>query len=150
MKQAGQVTIEVLLILPVFLTIVFSIMEIGYMSFRLIMLNHAAYETARYGSLTWTAPPGNRCPALTAFIERIIPEATLASCGPDGGSARTDPQSGDVNYDLVIDASDSVRLLFPISNVLLSRPPICKESREPLHCTLHAVVRMPIEHPITR
>ncbi len=54
-RRTGQVVVEMILILPVFLGIVFTIMEIGNVSFRLIVLNHATYEVARIGGMTYAA-----------------------------------------------------------------------------------------------
>ena len=48
----GQVLVEVLLVLPVFLFVVFTIMEIGFLAFHTILIHHAAYESARFASLT--------------------------------------------------------------------------------------------------
>ena len=91
--------VEMLLILPVFLTIVFSIMEIGYLSFQLILLNHATYEVARIGGMTWTAPPGHDCGKLNEFMKQILPAASV-SCAAD--KTLQDPQAGQDNFDLIV------------------------------------------------
>src|SRR5207244_2560588 len=75
-KRSGQVVVEMLLILPVFMTIVFIIMEIGYLSFQLIMLNHATYEVARIGGMTFAPPPGHACGQLRGFMQQVLPGAT--------------------------------------------------------------------------
>lgn len=135
---AGQVVVEMLLILPVFLTIVFTIMEIGYVSFQLILLNHAAYEVARIAGMT--CKPGATCD-MRSFMQRILPIATVR-CDPD--KTLTDPQAGQDNFDLVCTARENVRLVFPISSILLAKPR-GTGTRE-----LVATVRMPIEQPLKK
>ncbi len=141
MKKGGQVVVEMLLILPVFLTIIFTIMEIGYVSFQLILLNHATYEVARIGGMTTTSPPGHGCGKLNEFMKQIILSAKV-DCKMD--PTLMDPQSGQQNYDLVITGSNNIKLIFPISNVILAKP---KGTGMRL---IEAVVRMPIESPLTK
>lgn len=130
-----------LLILPVFLTIVFTIMEIGYVSFQLILLNHATYEVARIGGMTTTSPPGHGCDKLGNYMKQIIASATV-SCKVE--PTLSDPQSGQENSDLVITGSNAIKLIFPISSVILAQP---KGTGTRL---LQAVVRMPIETPLKK
>ena len=140
-SRSGQVIVEMLLILPVFLTIVFTIMEIGYVSFHLILLNHATYEVARIGGMTTTSPPGHGCGKLNDFMKQIIQSATV-SCATE--KTLTDPQSGQDNFDLIVTGSNNIQLIFPISRVILARP------RGSGMRLLQAVVRMPIETPLKK
>lgn len=136
----GQVVVEMLLILPVFLTIIFSIMEIGYVSFQLIVLNHATYEVARIGGMTWTTPQGGNA-KMNEFMQRILPQASV-SCFQE--PTLTDPQAEQQNYDLVCTGRHSPRLIFPISSIILSKP------RGSGRRELLATVRMPIEQPLRK
>lgn len=138
---SGQVVVEMLLILPVFLTIIFTIMEIGYVSFQLILLNHATYEVARIGGMTTTSPPGHTCGKLNEIMKTIIQSATVA-CGTE--KTLTDPQSQQDNFDLIITGSNNIKLVFPISSVILAKP-----SGTGMRL-LQAVVRMPIESPLRK
>ncbi len=133
--------VEMLLILPVFLTIIFSIMEIGYISFQLILLNHATYEVARIGGMTTTSPPGHSCGKLDEIMKTIILSASV-SCGTE--KTLTDPQSQQDNSDLIITGSNKIKLIFPISSVILSQP------RGMGTRLIQAVVRMPIESPLIK
>jgi hypothetical protein len=135
--------VEMMLILPVFLGIVFTIMEIGYVSFQLIVLNHATYEVARVGGMTWLLPSGGPG-QLDRLMTSIIPIATV-SCQEDVGSnpkAMLDPQSGVQNSDLRCTGSENVPLVFPISSILLAKPAGSG------HRALSATVYMPIERPL--
>ncbi len=140
-SRAGQVVVEMLLILPVFLTMIFTIMEIGYVSFQLILLNHATYEVARIGSMTWTAPPAYSQGKLNEFMQRILPAARVTAI-PE--KTLMDPQAGQDNYDLVVTGVHSVKLIFPISSIILAKPS-GSGMRE-----LVATVRMPIETPLKK
>lgn len=129
-----------LLILPVFLGIVFTIMEIGYVSFHMIVLNHATYEAARIGGMTWFSPGGGAS-KTNAVMKQILPQANV-SCSPDKTLA--DPQAGQDNFDLVCTGQERVRLIFPISSIILSKPK-GTGTRE-----LFATVRMPIEQTLKK
>lgn len=139
-KRSGQVVVEMLLILPVFLGIVFTIMEIGYVSFQLILLNHATYETARVGGMTWFSPTGG-APKTTGVMKQILPNANV-ECVPDKTLA--DPQAGQDNFDLVCTATEDVRLIFPISSIILAKP----KGTGKRH--LVTQVRMPIEQALKK
>jgi hypothetical protein len=139
-RRAGQVVVEMLLILPVFLGIVFTIMEIGYVSFSLIVLNHATYEVARVGGMTWLMPSGGAS-KLSSLMTQIRPNATV-SCAPD--QTLIDPQAQLQNMDLVCTGTESIRLIFPISNIILAKPAGTGKR------TIVATVRMPIEQPLAQ
>ncbi len=129
-----------LLILPVFLGMIFMIMEIGYVSFRLIVLNHATYEVARVGGMTWFSPVGGPS-KVAGVMQRILPEAVV-QCLPD--KTMRDPQADQDNFDLVCTGTEDVALIFPISSVVLAKPARSGKRR------LVAVVRMPIEQPLRK
>ena len=50
-KRGGQVTAELMLILPVFMLMIFFVLEYGNIAYHMILANHASYEFARIGSL---------------------------------------------------------------------------------------------------
>lgn len=141
------------MILPVFLWLVFVIMEIGYLSYRMIVLQHMAYETARIGSLTTTpteARPG--CPrpqvseaAMTAALDRMaaVSAGQLSALQLSYTMERSlrDPQEGCDNFDLVVTLSRRMPLIFPMTRVLLGSG----GGNERL---VAATVRMPIERPL--
>lgn len=143
--QAGQVVVEMLLILPVFLTIVFSIMELGYLAFWVITINHATYEAARIGSLVATprnggAPNKNKADGeMGRVMRQAIRQGTIESVIEP---TIYDFQADVMNHDLVVTGSHYVPLVFPISSILFASP---KGSGKRL---IQAVVRMPIEQPL--
>lgn len=133
--------------LPVFLLLVFSIMEIGHLAFRTILLHHAAYEVARIGSLTaypMTAAKGCATPNLDSTSmdgvrQKILPLSN-GTYAPIPGL--TDPQDCCPNYDLVVVLSDNVPMIFPMTGLVLGNA-AGKSARR-----LTASVRMPIERPL--
>lgn len=50
-KRDGQTVIELILILPVFMMIIFVVLELGNMAYHTILAHHVSYELARVGSL---------------------------------------------------------------------------------------------------
>lgn len=147
-REKGQVLIEVLLMLPVFLLLVFSIMEIGHLAFRTILLHHAAYEVARIGSLTaypMTAAKGCGTPnldsaSMEAARSKILPRSA-GTYAPVPHSF-SDPQDCCPNFDLVVVLSDNVPMIFPMTGIVLGNAGGRSARR------LTASVRMPIERPL--
>ena len=139
--RAGQVVVEMLLILPVFFTIVFTIMEIGNVSFQLILLNHATYEVARIGGMSGNASGNVDCGKLRNIMKQIIQSAD-ANCATE--KTLHDDQANQDNFDLVITGSNDAWLIFPISSVILANPKGTRKRH------LEAVVRMPIEVPFKK
>ena len=145
----GQVLIEVLLVLPVFLFLVFTIMEIGHLAFRTILLHHAAYEAARVGSLTAMSPMmGPACPTHVApagivqtVAAKMLP-TSFAVATVDQGRCLTDPQDGCPNCDLLVVVRQRVLMIFPMTGIVLSNT---GDRRTRM---LEAAVRMPIERPL--
>jgi len=134
----------------VFLTIVFTIMEMGYMSFQMILLNHATYEVARIGAMTQSLSSGspmNDCVRLVPLMKRIILSANV-SCSVEPHSFQ-DTQAQITNADLVATGSNPIKFVFPLSSVLMSSPLLCPQGPGGGWCTISATVRMPIERPLT-
>lgn len=148
-RARGQVLIEVLLILPVFLFLVFTIMEIGLLAFHTILLHHAAYEAARMASLTARTVPSASCaaPQLTNDYKKVTQAmfkspnaATAVMYGPI--PTLLDKQEGCMNYDVAIEVRRAVPMVFPLTGVVLGNTQGRKAR------LLKATVRMPIERPL--
>ncbi|MBI4377196.1 MAG: pilus assembly protein [Elusimicrobia bacterium] len=145
-SRPGQVVVEMLLILPVFLTIVFTIMELGYISFWMIVLNHSTYEVARVGALLSTPAAGGDPVDVNYEMQRIM--NTIIRDGRAFVSSEIeqhpfeDPQARVRNSDLVVTGSYRLQLIFPISSILLARP------RGSGRRVISTTVRMPIERPL--
>ncbi len=114
-------------------------MEIGYISFQLIVLNHATYEVARIGSMSGNSSGSVDSGICDKIMKQILISAR-ASCVPE--QTLTDPQSFQTNFDLIVTGINNIKLIFPISSIFLSKPSGTGR-RE-----IQAVVRMPIETPL--
>ncbi|MBI4424719.1 MAG: pilus assembly protein [Elusimicrobia bacterium] len=143
----GQVIVEVLLVFPIFLWLLFSIMEIGHLAFRTILLHHAAYEVARYGSLTCpnTERPSPGCEepqpntqAMEQIARRILPGASL-----DVRVEKTvlDKQENCMNHDIVAVMTQNVPMIFPMTGIWLA-------NKGSYTRRLQAAVPMPVERPL--
>lgn len=151
--QHGQVVIEVLLILPIFLAIVFMIMEIGNLAFRTLLIHHAAYEVARVASLTATdkaslncsGPPSLRNSSYYQSVGRRMLRNAFVSMN-ELATLPLDTQSGCTNYDVEVTVEEQVPLVFPLTGIFLGKA--CDGSKNVLSRCIRGTVRMPIERPL--
>ncbi|HCC48644.1 MAG TPA: hypothetical protein DEQ38_11105 [Elusimicrobia bacterium] len=152
LKRAGQVTVELLLVLPIFMLLLFFIMEMGNLGFHTILAHHCAYELARIGSLvagpnSSTIGPGEITvneSGANIKMRNVLGQMFPASPGitVEGHAIRTlyDQQAKRLNWDWVVTLNYEARLVFPGSSHFLSDPP--KGSRKK---KIVVKVRMPIE-----
>jgi hypothetical protein len=148
-RRAGQVTVELLLVLPVFMLLLFFIMEMGNMGFQTILAHHCAYELARIGSLV--AGPngagtgggqGLATQKMKSVLGQMFPSTPGVSV--DGVLVGTlkDPQSGQMGEDLLVTLIYPATLIFPGSSYVLSDPPKGAKKKR-----IIVKVRMPVEKP---
>ncbi len=147
-KRGGQVTVELLLILPVFMLMIFFVLEYGNIAYHAIIANHASYEFARIGSLVAVKKPSGR-PDRTVVMQKIN-QAKLKVFGARaeriGVNVKVETTGTDPMYkkhrheDLVVTVTYPVRLVFPGTSFLLASEPRKEGIRR-----LTAVTRMPIE-----
>ena len=158
-RRAGQVTVELLLVLPVFMLLLFFIMEMGNLAYQTILVHHCAYELARIGSLV-AGPPGGSSSTTSNIGKpemkmksvlgkmfqspgqitlRVTSEVTGVDPQPKAGP---NPHTH-TNEDLMVTLIFPCKLIFPGSSYFFADPP--KGSRIK-HITVR--VRMPIEKPV--
>jgi len=157
-RSAGQVIIEILLVLPLFLMTVFVIMEIGHLAFQTIVVHHAAFELARIGSLVAAPRAGEgfnpRLDRASAKVRdvcnRLFPMRN-AACITRTESTLADPQSGQTNHDLIVRIEYRCPLIFPFTAMLFQSQegPIKVREEKPWRM-LYAEVRMPVQQPTFR
>jgi hypothetical protein len=151
-EKKGQVTVELLLVLPVFFLLLFTIMEFGFIAHKVILVNHAAYEIARIGSLL-AGTQGGKNPQYPAVdkskLESVKCQIFGSECGnviladPIYDMTSIDPQSGQQNFDIVITLTYPVKLIFPMVNYFLADPPKTNHIKK-----ITVSVRMPVEQPL--
>lgn len=150
-RRAGQVTVELLLVLPIFMLLLFFIMEMGNLGFQTILAHHCAYELARIGSLvagptganaTDKANRGFAVQKMREVLKEMFPQTPGVSV--DGALVETlkDPQSEQMGEDLEVTLTYPAKLIFPGSSYALSDPP--RGSKKKI---LIVRVRMPVEKP---
>ena len=147
--KAGQVTVELLLVLPVFMLLLFFIMEMGNLGFQTILAHHCAYELARIGSLVAGpngAGSGGGQGTANIKMKSALGEMFPASPGVrvEGSLAGTlkDPQSGQMGEDLLVKLTYPAKLIFPGSSYFLSDKPKGSRTKR-----IVVMIRMPVEKP---
>lgn|GEM_PF-435281 len=158
-KRAGQVTVELLLVLPVFMLMLFFIMEMGNMAYQTILIHHCAYELARIGSLVAGPPGGSSKNISNMGLANQKMRSTLNKMFRNSGqiqfSARSvttgrDPQPlasanphVHTNDDLMVTLTYPAQLIFPGSSYFLADQPRSRRIRK-----ITVRVRVPIEKPV--
>lgn len=74
-RTAGAVLTETLVLLPVFMLLIFGILDYARMLWADLVLRHAAAETARYAMVHGSASPD---PATMADLRTVFLAATVA------------------------------------------------------------------------
>ena len=147
-KCGGQVTAELMLILPIFMLMVFFVLEYGNIAYHTIIANHASYEFARIGSLVAVKKPSGR-PDRTVINQKIN-QAKQKVFGTKSGGIKvnvkvettgTDPMYRRHRHeDVIVTVTYPVRLMFPGTSYVLASEPRREGVRR-----IQAVARMPIE-----
>lgn len=151
--KKAQVTVELLLVLPVFFLLLFTIMEFGMIAHKVIVVNHAAYEIARIGALL-AGPKGGDPPRQAVVdydaLNNVKCQIFGTTCGQVLLNVTTqitgyDPQAGPshTNEDIIVTLVYPVKLIFPGANYFLADPPRNRHTKK-----ITVSVRMPIEKPV--
>ncbi len=149
-RRAGQVTVELLLVLPVFMLLLFFIMEIGNLGFQTILAHHCAYELARIGSLL-AGPRGDNTGGgeslanqkMQNVVKKMFPVTDVKVDGAlVDNPIPPDPQSGQQSRDWLVTMTFPAKLIFPGSSYFLSDKPRSSKTKK-----IVVKVRMPVEQP---
>ena len=147
-KCGGQVTAELMLILPVFMLMVFFVLEYGNIAYHTIIANHASYEFARIGSLVAVKKPSGR-PDRTVITQKINQakqkvfgsNAQSISVAVKVQTTGTDPMyQRHKHEDVIVTVTYPVHLAFPGTSWLLADEPKRNGIRR-----IKATTRMPVE-----
>lgn len=147
-RKRGQVVVELLLILPIFVLMVFFVLEYGNIAYHTLIMNHASYEFARIGALTGVKKPSGR-PDRTVMSQNIE-RAKRKVFGQDAdrilvtikieNTGRDPMYKKHLHEDVVITVTYPVKLMFPGTSFLLASNPKREGIRK-----IQAVARMPME-----
>lgn len=147
-KRGGQVTAELMLILPVFMLMIFFVLEYGNIAYHSIIATHASYEFARIGSLVAVKKPSGR-PDRTVISQKInqAKQKVFGSrSGSIGVSVKVETTGVDPMYkrhrheDVIVTVTYPVRLIFPGTSYILASEPRREGVRR-----IKTSARMPIE-----
>ena len=144
----GQVTVELMLILPVLMLMIFFVLEYGNIAYNTILLNHASYEFARIGALVATDQPSGM--ANRSKINSSINAAKQKVFGAEAPRVtvhvKVETTGRDQMYkkhrheDVVVTVVYPMRLAFPGTSWLLATEPKKDGMRR-----IEATTRMPVE-----
>ena len=147
-KCGGQVTAELMFILPVFMLMIFFVLEYGNIAYHTIIANHASYEFARIGSLVAVKKPSGR-PDRTVITQKIN-QAKQKVFGTKaagiGVNVKVETTGTDPMYkrhrheDVVVTVTYPVWLMFPGTSYVLASEPRREGIRR-----IKATARMPVE-----
>ncbi len=158
-KRAGQVTVELLLVLPVFMLLLFFIMELGNLAYQTILVHHCAYELARIGSLVAGPPGGSSSTTSNVGQAESKMRSVIAKMFANPGQIQLivtsevtgiDPQPKaspnphtHTNEDLLVTLIFPAKLIFPGSSYFFADQPKGLRIKN-----ITVRVRMPIEKPV--
>ena len=147
-RERGQVTVELMLILPVFLLVIFFVLEYGNIAYRTIVLNHASYEFARIASLVGVDKPSGI--ADRTVMQQKIDQAKRKVFGKDAErlsvQVKVETTGMDPMYkkhrhqDVVVTVVYPLKLAYPGTSFILANEPRREGIRK-----LTATARMPVE-----
>ncbi len=147
-KCGGQVTAELMLILPVFMLMIFFVLEYGNIAYHTVIANHASYEFARIGALVGVKKPSGQ-PDRTVITQKINQAKQKVFGTKSGGivvNVKVENTGVDPMYkkhrheDVVVTVTYPVHLLFPGTSYVLASEPRREGIRR-----IQAVARMPVE-----
>lgn len=147
-RKHGQVTVELLLILPVFLLVIFFVLEYGNLAYRMLILNHASYEFARLAALTGVSVPSG--PANRTIMMQKIEHSKRKVFGKEAGrlsvQVKVEGTGIDPMYrkhrhqDVIVTLTYPVKLVFPGTSYIMADEPRREGIRK-----IKATARMPVE-----
>lgn len=146
--KRGQVTVELMLVLPVFMLVIFFVLEYGNLAYRTLVLNHASYEFARIAALTGVdtpSGPANRTTMMQKIdqskrkvfgreAERLSVQIKVENTGVDPMYRKHRHQ------DVLVTITYPVKLLFPGTSYILADEPRREGIRK-----IQTTARMPVE-----
>lgn len=147
-RRRGQVTVELMLILPVFILVIFFVLEYGNIAYRTIVLNHASYEFARIASLVGVDKPSgianrtimqqkiehSKRKVFGREAERLTVQVKVETTGVDPMYKKHRHQ------DVIVTVVYPLKLAFPGTSYILADEPRKNGIRK-----LTAKARMPVE-----
>lgn len=137
-----------MLVLPVFMLVIFFVLEYGNLAYRTLILNHASYEFARIAALTGVDTPSG--PANRTTMMQKIEHSKRKVFGQEaerlGVQVKVETTGMDPMYkkhrhqDVIVTLTYPVKLVFPGTSYILADEPRREGIRK-----IQATARMPVE-----
>ena len=147
-RKRGQVTVELMLVLPVFLLVIFFVLEYGNLAYRMLILNHASYEFARIAALVGVDTPSGLANRTT--MRQKVEHSKRKVFGKEaeriGVQIKVEGTGIDPMYrkhrhqDVIVTLTYPVKLVFPGTSYILADEPRREGIRK-----IQATARMPVE-----
>ncbi len=161
-RGAGQALVEVAIIFPLFLIVVFGVMQLGHIATVTIIVNHATFEVARIGAIAsegFAAGKEASCANAAINVVKMVsvarqimekwPGKLVEPIYYQKVKTLMDPEAQRPNCDLVVKLQYQMPLVFPFVNVMMAQPPNGGHDPEVgMFRLITGEARMPLEVPI--
>ncbi len=152
-NKGGQTVIELIVVLPVFMMIIFVVLELGNIAYHTLIAHHISYELARVGSMVGVKKASGNTDATRMQGKMRAALSNMLGMADPGKKVRfsskivrtsNDPQVKDhPNEDLVVNVVYRVDLAYPLTSYVFASEP-----KKLGILWLKANARMPIERPL--
>ena len=152
-NKGGQTVIELIVVLPVFMMIIFVVLELGNIAYHTLIAHHISYELARVGSMVGVKKHSGATDSTRMRSKMRAALSKMLGMADPGKKVRfsskivrtsNDPQvSSHPNEDLVVNIVYRVDLANPLTSYIFASKP-----KKLGILWLKANARMPIERPL--
>ena len=152
-NKGGQTVIELIVVLPVFMMIIFVVLELGNIAYHTLIAHHISYELARVGSMVGVKKASGQTDATRMQSKMRAALSKMLGMADPGKKVRfsskivrtsNDPQVKDhPNEDLVVNIVYRVDLAYPLTSYIFASEP-----KKLGILWLKANARMPVERPL--
>ena len=152
-NKGGQTVIELIVVLPVFMMIIFVVLELGNIAYHTLIAHHISYELARVGSMVGVKKHSGKTDATRMQSKMRAALSKMLGMADPGKKVRfsskivrtsNDPQVDfHPNEDLVVNIVYRVDLAYPLTSYIFASEP-----KRLGILWLKANARMPIERPL--
>lgn len=152
-KNGGQTVIELILILPVFMLIIFVILELGNIAYHTILAHHISYELARVSSMVGVKKHSGTTDSTRMRSKMKDALSNMLGMSEPGKKVQftsklvrtsNDPQvRKHPNEDVVVSIVYRLDLAFPLTSYIFASEP-----KKLGILWIKANARMPVERPL--
>ena len=152
-NKGGQTVIELIVVLPVFMMIIFVVLELGNIAYHTLIAHHISYELARVGSMVGvkkasgstdsTRVRSKMRAALSKMLGMADPSKKVKFSSKIVRTSNDPQVKYHRNEDLVVNIVYRVDLAYPLTSYVFASEP-----KRLGILWLKASARMPVERPL--